>query len=145
MRRSPPVYDILAPSPEAHDRSCGRVEGPLIGLKKKITRPEQMAGRLQKAYRCRLARRILRRLNKLRVFRLETSAVITLQCFARVVLAHKAATRKRALTYYKRFMLTTRPNLGMALGWSQKETEDLAAVTMQVLNLLAFLVQNYKH
>ena len=142
MRRSPAVHDILAPSPEAHDRLF---EAPLIGLKKKITRPEQLAARLQSAYRCRLARRILRRLHKLRVFRLETSAVITLQCFARVVLARKAATRKRALTYYKRFMLTTRPNLRMALGWSQKETEDLAAVTMQVLNLLALLIQNYKH
>ena len=48
------------------------------------TRRVSMALRLQGAYRCRLGRRILRRMQKLRVFRLETKAVITIQCFARV-------------------------------------------------------------
>ena len=58
-------------------------QAPLLGIKK-VSRIETLALRLQLAYRCRLGRRKLWRLRKLKVFRLETVAAITLQCFFRV-------------------------------------------------------------
>jgi len=66
---------------------------PMIGLKK-VTRKDKMALRLQQAYRCRMGRRILRRFQKLKVFRLETIAGITLQCFFRLKLAQKAGMHR---------------------------------------------------
>ena len=55
----------------------------------------------------------------------------TLQLCSRtqVKLARKTATRKLALAHYKRFMLTTKPNLKMS--WTEKEMEELAAIMMQ--------------
>jgi len=64
---------------------------PMIRLKK-VTRMDKMAMRLQQAYRSRMGRGILRRFQKLKVFRLETIAGITLQCFFRLKLAQKEGT-----------------------------------------------------
>ena len=101
----------------------------MIGIQKKLTRQERMALRLQRSYRCHLGRRLLRRYKKLEVFRRETRAGITLQCFFRVKLAEKEAMRKRHLAHYKRFMLSVKPNLKM--GWSDADLESLAAIMMQ--------------
>jgi hypothetical protein len=103
---------------------------PASKPKPKVSRKERLAIRLQYAYRCHLGRRMLRRLRKLKVFFLETSAAITMQCFFRVRLAHEQVRRKRALAYYKRFMLTTRPSL-CAKRWTEAEMEQLAAIYMQ--------------
>ena len=62
----------------------GDIQRIFLQGKQMVTRRESMALRLQGAFRCRLGRRSLRRLRKLWVFRLETKAVITLQCFFRV-------------------------------------------------------------
>ena len=62
----------------------GDIQRIFLQGKQMVRQGESMALRLQGAFRCRLGRRSLRRLRKLWVFRLETKAVITLQCFFRV-------------------------------------------------------------
>ena len=43
-----------------------------------------MAERIQRAFRCHLARNRMRRLRKLLIFKRETSAAVTIQSFFRV-------------------------------------------------------------
>ena len=119
--RSRPQREILRPA---------ELPAATPPLPKKPSRREILCKRLQNAYRCHLGRRVLRRYRKLQMFRAETRAAVTMQCFFRVRLAWEAARRKRALAHYKRFMLTSKPNLADRR-WSEEEVQQLAAILMQ--------------
>jgi hypothetical protein len=85
---------------------------------------------IQHAYRCRLARRLLRRRQKLLVHAKEQKAALVLQCWYRKIHAKNVVKSKRALITFRNTMNNIRPDIS-----AMSEEKLLEYVVLKVTGL----------
>ncbi len=91
---------------------------------------------IQHAYRCRLARRLLRRKKKLLIHAQEQRAALVLQCWFRKFHAKNVAKMKRALLTFRKTMNQLRPDLS---AMSEEKLLEYAVLKVSDLSFLFHL------